>query len=229
MAQKTKEAFSSQSLINLSQIKKGVIILKNGSLRSVLEVSGINLDLKSEDEQNVILTSWRNLLNNLDFSLEIIIHSRRLNIDPYLNFLQERISQEQTELLKIQGEDYYSFIKGLVTENNIMRKKFYLVVPYDPVLIKPKTALSQMAGSFKSMLNLGRESFNVFNLLSNEEFNQYCQQLMIRRDNIIANLYHLGLSARPLETKELIEMFFNLYNPETFEKESLSLPEEFNK
>jgi len=229
MAQKTKEAFSSQSLISLSQIKKGVIILKNGALRSVLEVSGINLDLKSEDEQNTILTSWRNLLNNLEFSLEIVIHSRRLNIDPYLNFLQERISQEQTELLKIQGEDYYSFIKGLVTENNIMRKKFYLVVPYDPVMIRPKTALSQMAGSFKSMLNLGRESFNVLNPLSNEEFNQYHQQLMIRRDNIITNLYRIGLSARPLETKELIEIFFNLYNPETFEKESLSLPEEFNR
>ena len=115
MAQKTKEALSSQSLISLSQIKKGMIILKNGALRSVLEVSGINLDLKSEDEQNAILTSWRNLLNNLEFSLEIVIHSRRLNINPYLNFLEERISQEQTELLKLQGEDYYSFIKGLVT------------------------------------------------------------------------------------------------------------------
>jgi len=229
MAQKTKEAFSSQSLISLSQIKKGVIILKNGALRSVLEVSGINLDLKSEDEQNVILSSWRNLLNNLDFSLEIVIHSRRLNITPYLNFLEERISQEQTELLKLQGQDYYSFIKGLVTENNIMRKKFYLVVPYDPVMIKPKTALNQMVGSFKSMLNLGRESFNILNTLSNEEFNQHSQQLMIRRDNVITNLYRLGLSARPLETKELIEILFNLYNPETFEKESISLPEEFNK
>jgi len=229
MAQKTKEALSSQSLISLSQIKKGMIILKNGALRSVLEVSGINLDLKSEDEQNAILTSWRNLLNNLEFSLEIVIHSRRLNINPYLNFLEERISQEQTELLKLQGEDYYSFIKGLVTENNIMRKKFYLVVPYDPVIIRPKTALSQIAGSFKSMLNLSRGSFNVLNPLSNEEFNQYYQQLMIRRDNVITNLYRLGLSVRPLETKELIEIFFNLYNPETFEKESLSLPEEFNK
>jgi type IV secretory pathway VirB4 component len=228
MAQKTKEALSSQSLISLSQIKNGVIILKNGALRSVLEVSGINLSLKSEDEQNAILTSWRNLLNNLEFSLEIVIHSRHLNIDPYLNFLEERVSQEQTELLKLQGEDYYSFIKGLVTENNIMRKKFYLVVPYDPVVIRPKTALGQIAGSFKSMLNLSRKSFNVLNPLSNEEFNQYYQQLMIRQDNIIANLYHLGLSARPLETKELIEILFNLYNPETFEKESLSLPEKFN-
>lgn len=229
MAQKTKEAFSSQSLISLSQIKNGVIILKNGALRSVLEVSGINLNLKSEDEQNTILTSWRNLLNNLEFSLEIIIHSRHLNINPYLNFLEERVAKEQTELLKLQGEDYYSFIKGLVTENNIMRKKFYLIVPYDPVIIRPKTALSQITDSFKSMLNLSRGSFNILNPLSNEEFNQYYQQLMIRRDSIVTNLYHLGLSAKPLETKELIEIFFNLYNPETFEKESLSLPEEFNK
>ncbi len=229
MSQNNKEAFSSQSLISLSQIKKGILILKNGSLRSVLEVSGINLDLKSEDEQNTILNNWRNLLNNLDFSLEIIIHSRRLNINPYLNFLQEKISQEQLELLKIQGEDYYSFVTGLVTENNIMRKKFYLVIPYDPVIIKPKNALSQMGDSFKSLLNLGRESFNVMNSLTEEEFNQYYQQLMIRRDNVVTNLYRLGLTSRPLETKELIELFFNLYNPETFERESLSLPEEFNK
>ena len=225
MFQQKKESLSSQSLISLNQIKKGIIILKNGVLRSVLEVSGINLDLKSEDEQNSILTSWRNLLNNLDFSLEIIIHSRRLNIGPYLNFLQERVSQEQSDLLKIQGEDYYNFIQGLVSQNNIMRKKFYIIVPYDPVILKPNTILD----SFKNMLSIGRGSFGSAAVLTNEQFNQYYQQLMIRRDNVIANLYRIGLMARPLETKELIEIFFNLYNPETFEKETLSLPEEFNK
>ena len=225
MFQQKKESLSSQSLISLNQIKKGIIILKNGVLRSVLEVSGINLDLKSEDEQNSILTSWRNLLNNLDFSLEIIIHSRRLNIGPYLNFLKERVSQEQSDLLKIQGEDYYNFIQGLVSQNNIMRKKFYIIVPYDPVILKPNTILD----SFKNMLSIGRGSFGSAAVLTNEQFNQYYQQLMIRRDNVIANLYRIGLMTKPLETKELIELFFNLYNPETFEKETLSLSEEFNK
>lgn len=225
MAQQKKEALSSQSLISLSQIKRGVIILKNGALRSVLEVSGINLDLKSEDEQNSILTSWRNLLNNLDFSLEIIIHSRRLNIGPYLNFLSEKVSQEQSDLLKIQGEDYYNFIQGLVAQNNIMRKKFYIVIPYDPIILKPNTVMD----SFKRMLSINRGSFSSAAALTNEQFNQYYQQLMIRRDNVMANLYRIGLANRPLETKELIEIFFNLYNPETFEKETLSLPEEFNK
>lgn len=229
MAHNIKEAFSSQSLISISQIKKGVLILKNGSLRAVLEVSGINFDLKSEEEQNDILNAWKALLNNLDFSLEVIIHSRRLNIEPYLNYLQNKIANEQIELLKIQGEDYYNFIKGLVTGNKIMKKKFYLVIPYDPIIIKPKTFLSQMTDSFKSLLNLTRESFNTITPLTDEEFNQYYQQLLIRRDNVMTNLYRLGLTSRPLETKELIELFFNLYNPETFEKESFRVPEDFNK
>ncbi|MDQ5882800.1 MAG: hypothetical protein QG648_153 [Patescibacteria group bacterium] len=225
MPQSNKEALSSQSLVALNQIKKGVIILKNGALRSVLEVSGINLDLKSEEEQNSVLLSWRNLLNSLDFSLEALIHSRRLNIEPYLNFIKEKINQETSELLRIQGDDYYNFIQGLVAQNNIMRKKFYLVVPYDPVILQPKALL----GSFKSLLNLGREAGSTKVVLTNEQFNQYYQQLLIRRDNVITNLYRIGLKARPLETKELIELFFNLYNPETFEKENLTLPEEFNK
>jgi len=124
-----KETSSSQSLISLQQIKKGVIILKNGSLRSVLEVSGINFDLKSEEEQSSVLMSWRNLINNLDFPLQVVTHSRRVNIETYLNFLQEKIDRETNNLLKIQGEDYYTFIKGLVTGNNIMKKKFYVIVP----------------------------------------------------------------------------------------------------
>jgi len=183
------------------------------------------LDLKSEEEQNSVLLSWRNLLNSLDFSLEALIHSRRLNIEPYLNFIKEKINQETSELLRIQGDDYYNFIQGLVAQNNIMRKKFYLVVPYDPVILQPKALL----GSFKSLLNLGREAGSTKVVLTNEQFNQYYQQLLIRRDNVITNLYRIGLKARPLETKELIELFFNLYNPETFEKENLTLPEEFNK
>lgn len=224
-----KESFSSQSLISLQQIRKGVIILKNGSLRSVLEVSGINFDLKSEEEQSSVLTSWRNLINNLDFPLQITTYSRRVNIETYLNFLQEKISQETNNLLKLQGEDYYTFIKGLVTGNNIMKKKFYVIVPYDPIMIKPKTALSQILEGYKTLLNLRHQAFSLSIPLSDEIFNQYYQQLIIRQNNIITNLTRMGLQSRPLTTKELIELFFNSYNPESFERESINIPEEFNK
>ncbi len=224
-----KEFFSSQSLISLQEIRKGVIILKNGSVRSILEISGINLDLKSEDEQSSILTSWRNLINNLDFSLEVIAHSRRVNIETYLSFLQERISQETNGLLKLQGEDCYTFIKGLVTGNNIMKKKFYIVVPYDPIILRSRTILSQIAEAYRKLLNLKRQTFSSIVPLSDESFGQYYQQLMIRQNNIVTNLSRMGLQAQPLITKELIEIFYNLYNPETFEKESINIPEEFNK
>jgi len=228
MPQKQKEALSSQSLIPIYQVKRGIVVLKNGSLRSILEVSGINLDLKSENEQTSILTSWRNLLNNLDYSLEVITCSRRVNISPYLNLLGERASQEQSELLKIQGEDYCNFIRNIVAENNIMRKKFYIVVPYDPIILKPGGIFNQLTGAFRGLLNINRQNLASV-VLSEDEFNQYYQQLLIRRDTIISNLYRLGLPGRPLETKEIIELFFNYYNPESFERESLALPEEFNR
>jgi len=223
-----KEAYSSQSLISVNQIKRGVVILKNGSLRSVLEVQGINLDLKSEDEQNSILASWRGLLNHLDFSLEIVVHSRRINIASYLDFLQERIDKEKNDLLKLQGSDYHGFLRGLITENNIMKKKFYVVIPYDPIVIAPKTILSQTVSSFKSILNLTHQSFSKAVFIPAEQFNRYQQQLMIRQNNLVSSLARIGLLSRPLITKELIELFYNLYNPETFEKESLNLPQEFN-
>jgi len=224
-----KETSSSQSLISLQQIKKGVVILKSGSLRSVLEVSGINFDLKSEEEQSSVLMSWRNLINNLDFPLQVVAHSRRVNIESYLNFLQERISQETNNLLKFQGEDYYTFIKGLVTGNNIMKKKFYVIVPYDPIMLKTKTALSQIAEAYKTLLNLRHQAFSATIPLSDESFNQHYQQLIIRQNNIITNLTRMGLQTKPLTTKELIELFFNSYNPEAFERESINIPEEFNK
>jgi len=224
-----KETSSSQSLISLQQIKKGVIILKSGSLRSVLEVSGINFDLKSEEEQSSVLMSWRNLINNLDFPLQVMAHSRRVNIESYLNFLQEKISQETNNLLKLQGEDYHTFIKGLVTGNNIMKKKFYVIVPYDPIMLKTKTILSQIAEAYKTLLNLRHQAFSATIPLSDESFNQHYQQLMIRQNNIITNLTRMGLQSRPLTTKELIELFFNSYNPEAFERESINIPEEFNK
>ncbi|MCK4805751.1 MAG: hypothetical protein KAS91_01005 [Candidatus Pacebacteria bacterium] len=224
-----KETFSSQSLISLQHIRKGVIILKNGSLRSVLEVSGINFDLKSEEEQSSVLMSWRNLINNLDFPLQVVAHSRRVNIESYLNLLQERIGQETNNLLKLQGEDYYTFIKGLVTGNNIMKKRFYVIVPYDPILFKPRTALSQILEAYKTLLNLRHQAFSAIIPLADENFNQHYQQLIIRQNNIITNLTRMGLQSHPLTTKELIELFFNSYNPEAFEKESINIPEEFNK
>ncbi|MGB9726545.1 MAG: hypothetical protein ACP5OX_02245 [Minisyncoccia bacterium] len=220
-----KESFSTQSLIPIQEIKKGIIILKNGSLRSVLEVSGINTDLKSSDEQMTILNAWRQLLNHLEFSFEVTVLSIKVNIDSYLNFLQEQISKETNELLKIQGEDYTNFLSALISENAIMAKRFFIVIPYDPVIIKSQGFLGQVKDTLKGIINLKRESFSNINVVSNEEFENYYQQLMIRQTGIVSALNRIGLEVKPLTTKELIEIFFNLYNPSLEGGNSLSLEE----
>ncbi len=222
-----KEIFSTQSLISVQEIRKGIIILKNGSLRSILEISGVNTDLKSPEELTIILNSWRALLNNLDFSIEAIIHSRRVNIDSYLSMLNEMVKNERNDLLKIQGEDYYNFIKGLVAENKIMTKKFYLVIPYDPVKVEVKTLFSEIIKSFKEIFQIKMTSFSQVTPIKEEEFYQNYQQLLIRQSIVVSTLNRIGLNAKPLTTKEVISLLFNLYNPETFEREIISTPTSF--
>lgn len=220
-----KETFPTQSLIPIQEIKKGIIVLKNGSLRSVLEVSGINLDLKSSEEQSTILNAWRQLLNHLEFSLEVVVHSTKTNIDSYLNFLQELVSKETNELLKIQGEDYANFLSALVMENAIMTKKFFIIIPYDPVIVKSQGFLGQVKDTLKGVINLKRESFSNINILSDEEFENYYQQLMIRQTGVLSALTRIGLTVKTLTTKELIEIFFNLYNPSLQEHKEIHFEE----
>ena len=115
-------ALSSQKFLAIDSIRDGVVILKNGGYRSVLMVSSVNFDLKSSDEQDAILYQYQNALNSLDFSVQFIVHSRKLNIEPYLALLKEREKQEQTELVKIQISEYADFIKSLVELSNIVSK-----------------------------------------------------------------------------------------------------------
>jgi len=163
-----KETFSSQNLIPIQEIKKGIIILKNGSLRSVLEVKGINLDLKSIEEVTAYLNGWQQLLNHLEFSLEVVIRSLRININPYLDYLEKQTSKEQNELLKIQGEDYLNFVSELVAQNAIMKKQFFVVIPYDPVIIKTTNFLEEIKNTLKGVINLKRESFSNITPLNEE-------------------------------------------------------------
>ena len=213
--------YNSQSLIPIYQIKKGVIILKDGSLRSIVEVAGVNIDLKSPEEQNILFNSWRAILNTLEFSLQVVILSYRLNINPYLTFLKNQIDRESNELLKIQGEDYYNFLTSLVTQNSIMKKRFFLAVPFTPHTFTPTKAAGQLSASFKNMFNFSREAFSQVSPISDQEFERAYQQLIIRQTNLAGNLNKMGLSCRVLDTKEIIELLYNLYNPELLENEAL--------
>ncbi len=214
------QELSTQQVIEFESIKDGVIILKDGSLRQVVMVSGVNFDLKSEEEQNVILYAFQSFLNALDFSIQILIHSRKLNIDGYLELLDEREKQETNELLKNQIAEYREFIKTFVETSAIMSKTFFVVVPYEasPISLE-KGVKSNVKGLLEGLMGKKKSP------QTQEDFEIMKQQLFQRTDQVINGLRGIGLRAIPLENQELIELLYNLYNPEKVEKEKLKLQE----
>lgn len=203
---------STQQFVAIKKIKDGIVYLKKGGLRRVIIVSGINFDLKSEMEQNLILSSFQNFINTLDFSVQFFIHSRKVNIDTYLGKMAERKEKEESELLKIQIEEYVNFIKTFVDQNNIISKTFFVVVPYDV-----STTVDQAKGIFSFFnKNSGGEKENTIE-------QEHLQQLTQRVDEVLDGLSQIGLRGVPLEDEELTELFYNLYNPELMEKKDLEI------
>ena len=206
---------STQDLIPIKSIKNGVVQLKDGSLRKVILVDGTNFDLKSEDEQRVIVGAYQSMLNSLDFSLQTQIHSRKLNIDGYLENLGARIKEEDNPLIKTQIEEYIAFVKSFVGENAIMAKSFFVVVPYDPSAMP--TNVSETTSLFSNLFN--RKKRVKQNATAPEEIVNpvYIEQLAQRVSQILTALNRIGLRAVSLEDPELAELYFNAYNPMTVE------------
>ncbi len=213
-----KESQSTQQFVEIEDVRDGVVILKNGSLRRILMVAGINFELKSEEEKNVITYNYQNFLNALDFSVQIIIHSRKLNIDEYLEKLSEKGNQETNELLKNQIFEYIEFIRSFVELNAIMAKTFFVVVPYDPIVIP--SGGKRFLGLFK----IGATKKNESPL--EQSLEQKITQLNQRTDQVISGLIQVGLRVVTLNDEEIIELFYNLYNPEAVEKKDLKIAHE---
>jgi hypothetical protein len=198
-----------QQFLAIETIREDAIVLKSGGFRVVLMCSSFNFALKSADEQEAIIYQYQNFLNSLDFPIQFIIHSRRLNTAPYLEKLRERQKEEDNELLKIQIAEYVEFIKTFSEMTNIMSKTFYVAVPFTPPLIRQQGILAKIGATLK----LTKKTAN-----SESLFNEYKNQLWQRVDTVVLGLQHFGIRAAPLNTEELIELFYGLYNPTEFEQ-----------
>ncbi|TRZ64847.1 MAG: hypothetical protein D4Q79_00715 [Spirochaetia bacterium] len=204
-----KEAQPTQQFVDIKDIRGDAVILKNGSLRRVLMVSGINFELKSEEEQSIIIYAYQNFLNTLDFSVQIVIRSRKMNIENYLDKLEERRSSEQNELLKNQIAEYSEFIRSFIESNAVMAKNFFAIVPYDPIVIP---------GGDKKLLDVFGFGKKDKKSSIEENFEQKMTQLNQRTDQVVNGLTQIGLRVVALTEEELMELFYNLYNPSTVEK-----------
>jgi len=212
-----KESQPTQQFVEIEEIRNGVAILKNGALRRVLMVSGINLELKSEEEQSVVIAAYQNFLNTFDFSVQIVIHSRKLNIDGYLNKLVERQALEPNELLKNQISEYIEFIRSFVKLNAVMAKTFFVVVSYESI---------NLPSGGKKLLDMFKFGSKSKTPTSEENLEQKLIQINQRTEQVINGLTQIGLRVVALNDEELVELFYNLYNPETIEKKEIKIAKE---
>ncbi|MBX4200093.1 hypothetical protein KW790_01365 [Candidatus Parcubacteria bacterium] len=201
---------STQEFVPIQEVRDGILVLKDGGMRAVVLASSLNFSLKSDDEKNAILFQFQDFLNSLDFSIEIVIQSRKLDIRPYIALLEEQHKKQLNSLLKIQTEEYIEFVRNFAENTNIMTKNFFIVVPYDPAIIGSSTVsgISSLIGGKKTTPAQASEM----------SFEENRTQLEERVGVVEQGLVRTGIRVARLGTEELIELFYKAFNPGETEK-----------
>lgn len=210
---KKKPGQPTQRYLDISEIREGMVILKDGTARAVLLVSSINFALKSHDEQQAILQGYMQFLNGLEYPLQIVIQSRKMNLDSYFSLLAEQQRTQINELLKAQTREYVSFVKQLVDLGQIMSKRFFVVIPYDPLTNKQRNFLYRLGDALSPVKILRLQS---------KQYEDRKRELTKRVAYIQGQLSAMGLSSERLDTQGLIELYYSVYNPELAEVQSVT-------
>lgn len=207
---------TTQDFVPIREIRDGIVILKDGSMRALVLASSLNFALKSADEQNAIILQFQNFLNSLDFSVQIFIQSKKLDIRPYIALLEERYKEQMTELMKIQTREYIEFIRTFVENSNIMTKSFFLVVPYMPPMISAsKNPMTKIVNKFSDKSS----SSNANKIgIANAEFDEYRSQIEQRVSVVEQGLVRCGIRVAELGTEEVVELYYKIFNPGESEK-----------
>lgn len=210
---KAKPGPATQRYLDIAEIREDMVILKDGTVRGVLLVSSINFALKSPDEQQAIIQAYMQFLNSLEYPIQIVVQSRKMNIDTYLEEMREQWRQQTNELLKTQIQEYIAFITQLVTLGEIMTKRFFVVVPYDPLTNK-KRGFFTRAGEALSPAKIMR--------LKKTQFEERQRELDQRMSLIAGALGSMSLQSVRLDTQGLIEMYYSVYNPQEAEVQKMA-------
>ncbi|MCA9353082.1 hypothetical protein KC901_02770 [Patescibacteria group bacterium] len=198
-----------QSFIPVKEIRDGIVVLEDGSLRAILLASAINIALKSAEEQQAIVLQFQDFLNSIEFPIEISVQSRRYDIKPYLLTLERRIEQQDEELLRLQTREYIEFVRWFTDSVNIMSKKFYVIIPYTGGAFtnqntKKKGLFNQLLGSKNNGSGFRENS---------SKFEEQRSQLEQRVAIVKGGLSRFGVRSEQLNTEQAIEVFYNMFNP----------------
>jgi type IV secretory pathway VirB4 component len=193
-----------QQFVPVQEVRDGIVVLKDGSLCTIVLVSSINLSLKSYDEQRATLSQFQNFLNTIDFPIQIVIQSRRYDVRPYILTLENRLKEQTEQLLQVQTREYIQFIQTFTDQVNVMRKSFFVVIPYVPAVLAQKGGI----GKLLSFLKKNPVGTNVIS-----DFEEERTQLEERVSVVEQGLTGIGLRLAQLGTQEVIEVLYKTFNP----------------
>lgn len=200
---------STQEFVPIKEVRDGIVILKSGGMRAILMTSSLNFALKSVEEQEAILFQFQNFLNSLDFSVQIFIQSRNLDIRSYIATLEEQYKTQITELMRIQIREYIEFIKNFIENANIMTKSFFVVIPYSPPVFQGRKGILASLTGGKSRNSAKKRS---------ENFEENRTQIEQRIAVVEQGLMSVGIRSIRLGTEEVIELLYKMFNPGEMEK-----------
>lgn len=210
---------STQNTLQIAEIRDGIVIMNDGSFRSVIMVKSINFDLMSQQEQEAVEYSYQGFLNSLYFPVQIFIRSQRVDLQPYIEKLDKIRTEHDNMLLALLMEDYIAYIDSLSQQTNIMDKHFYVVVPFFPVadvqkaLTQSKNFLSGLVGLFNSK--------DQHVTINEADLEAAKTELRNRVQSVLSGLMQCGVQGLPLDTQELIELYYDTYNPDTATRQQL--------
>ena len=210
MAQVVSKA--TQDFVPIKEIRDGIVILKDNSMRAVVLASSLNFALKSSDEQSAIISQFQNFLNSLNFSVQIFVQSRRLDIRPYIALLENRQKEQMGDLLKVQTKEYIEFIKSFTESTSIMTKSFFVVIPYSPAMIGSSSKKGPFAGFMQKKDKKQAAQDKI------ENFEENRSQLEQRIEVVEQGLVRCGIRVVQLGTEELVELYYKIFNPGDVDK-----------
>jgi len=210
---------STQNSLLIAEIRDGIVIMNDGSFRSVVMVKSVNFDLMSPQEQEAIEFSYQGFLNSLYFPIQIFIRSQKVDLEPYITKLDKIRTEHDNMLLAMLMEDYINYIDQLSQQTNIMDKKFYIVVPFFPHVDVQK-AITQSKNFVTGFIELFNR--NEQHVVVNEaDLEKAKTELRNRVQGVLQGLLQAGVQGLPLDTQELIELFYDTYNPDTATRQQL--------
>lgn len=210
---------STQNTLQIAEIRDGIVIMNDGSFRSVVMVKSINFDLMSPQEQEAVEYSYQGFLNSLYFPIQIFIRSQKVDLRPYIEKLDKIRTEHDNMLLALLMEDYITYIDNLSLQTNIMDKRFYVVIPFFPVADVQK-AITQSKNFFSGLKGLFKPSEQHV-VINEQDLLKAKDELRNRVQAVLAGLQQCGIQGLPLDTQELIELYYDTYNPDTATRQQL--------